>query len=66
MSGDAVISTYVAKLKGQLADELHNLAITKFADMYQLGQVQGRIEGFKQALAILTNVCNDEYNEKVS
>lgn len=60
MIHDALFSAFVSALKKERHELTEALATAQVADMYRLGQLQGRIQGLTDALNVLENVLNDQ------
>lgn len=56
MSEDAVITAFIARMHQRIRDESTDLTNTRFEGMYELGTLQGRIHGLREALKELESV----------
>lgn len=62
MNHDKFIGSYVSSVKSEIQKLKNDLATTRFKDMYQLGDLQGRILGLESSLELLEAVYADQDN----
>lgn len=62
MNHDKFIGFYVSSVKSEIQKLKNDLATTRFKDMYQLGDLQGRILGLESSLELLEAVYADQDN----
>ena len=62
MNHDKFISAYVSSVKSEIQKLKNDLATTRFKDMYQLGDLQGRVLGLESSLELLEAVYADQDN----
>jgi len=59
---DKFIGSYISSVKSEIQKLKNDLATTRFKDMYQLGDLQGRILGLESSLELLEAVYADQDN----
>lgn len=57
-----LIATLVAQVRKQISSEQEALSTVSFEKLYNVGKIQGRVEGLRLALAILDEVLQDQDN----
>ena len=62
MNRDKFIGSYVSSVKSEIQKLKNDLATTRFKDMYQLGDLQGRVLGLESSLELLEVVYADQDN----
>lgn len=62
MNHDKFIGSYVSSVKSEIQKLKNDLATTRFKDMYQLGDLQGRVLGLESSLELLEAVYADQDN----
>lgn len=62
MNHDKFIGSYVSSVKSEIQQLKNDLATTRFKDMYQLGDLQGRILGLESSLELLEAIYADQDN----
>ena len=62
MNHDKFIGSYVSSVKSEIQKLKNDLATTRFKDMYQLGDLQGRILGLESSLELLEAVYAEQDN----
>lgn len=62
MNHDKFIGSYVSSVKSEIQRLKNDLATTRFKDMYQLGDLQGRVLGLESSLELLEAVYAEQDN----
>lgn len=62
MNHDKFIGSYVSSVKSEIQKLKNDLATTRFKDMYQLGDLQGRVLGLESSLELLEAVYAEQDN----
>lgn len=62
MNHDKFIGSYISSVKSEIQKLKNDLATTRFKDMYQLGDLQGRVLGLESSLELLEAVYADQDN----
>lgn len=62
MNRDKFIGSYVSSVKSEIQKLKNDLATTRFKDMYQLGDLQGRVLGLESSLELLEAVYAEQDN----
>lgn len=59
MIQDQFIAQYVSSLESQIIQLKYDLALANLTDMYQVGKLQGKIQGLMQAKDLVLNICEE-------
>lgn len=62
MTYDKFIGNYISAIKQSIQSLKDDLAKSRFIDMYQVGDLQGRIIGLEQALELLESAYAEQDN----
>jgi len=57
---DQLLSTYLSGLKKKIQDLQIDIAKAKFADLYEVGILQGHVAGLEQARELLIQAVDQE------
>jgi len=59
MIQDAVISQCIQKIRNRIQDKMRGLAATRFEQLYEVGRLQGQVDGLQEALDCLSNTLEE-------
>lgn len=60
MTQDKLIGAYITSVKQQMAKLKDDLSQARFTDLYQVGDLQGRITGHQMSLDLLDKILSDQ------
>lgn len=62
MIQDAVLSQCVQNIHSRIKEKMQGLAANRFEQLYEVGRLQGQVDGLKEALDCLSNAL-EEYDK---
>lgn len=60
MIRDALVTAYMNEMHQQLSVEVESLTAGAFEQLHQVARVQGRIDGLRMALQLLSKVAEEQ------